>query len=204
MCVCLAPVTKYRRSVEMDDVQIFLRACIHRLLALGVEKIIRPFSPTIHGTKLNDIKLFGYTNLGRSNSSDKYFLMLREEHSDYKWFLHFPNTDAKNAANNIINWCAANDTPGGLISDGPTHFKNETVLLPIALKPRHHFTLPYCPWSSGALQRLRRELLRFLRSPSLSCRLTRRNGRISSLPSNWSSKILRHRTVGIYSHSWLS
>lgn len=91
--------------------------------------------------------------------------MLRDDHSDYKWFFCFPNTDAENAAHAIIDWCAANGTPGGLMSDGPTHFKNETVrLVSKGLKTPHHFTLPYCPWSNGAVERLGRELLRVLRS----------------------------------------
>ena len=51
------------------------------------------------------------------------------------------------------------------MSDGPTHFRNETVrLIGKGLKVPHHFTLPYNPWSNGAVERLGRELLRVMRS----------------------------------------
>lgn len=52
-----------------------------------------------------------------------------------------------------------------LMSDGPTHFRNETVrLVAKGLKVPHHFTVPYCPWSNGAVERLSRELLRVFRA----------------------------------------
>ena len=51
------------------------------------------------------------------------------------------------------------------MSDGPTHFKNETVrLVTKNLKTPHHFMLPYCPWSNGDVARLGRELIRVLRA----------------------------------------
>lgn len=91
--------------------------------------------------------------------------MLRDDHSDYKWFFNFPNTDAENAAHAIIDWCAAFGVPNGMMSDGPTHFKNETLRsVSKGLKVPHHFTLPYTPWSNGAVERLGKELLRIFRS----------------------------------------
>lgn len=47
--------------------------------------------------------------------------MLRDDHSDHKWFLAYPDTNAENAATAIIEWCAAFGVPNGLMSDGPTH-----------------------------------------------------------------------------------
>lgn len=87
----------------MEDVRTFVRACIHCLSILGGEKIPRPFGPTVHGKKPNDLLQFNYIDLGPSNSCDKYVLMLRDDNSDYKWFLCFPNTDAENAAHAIID-----------------------------------------------------------------------------------------------------
>lgn len=52
-----------------------------------------------------------------------------------------------------------------LMSDGPTHFQNETIqMLAKGLRAQHHFTLPYCPWSNGAVERLGKELLRTARA----------------------------------------
>ena len=51
------------------------------------------------------------------------------------------------------------------MSDGPTHFRNETVrVVAKGLKVPYHFTVPYCPWSSGGVERLGKELLRVFRS----------------------------------------
>lgn len=67
----------------------------------------------------------------------------------------FPNTNAKNATHTIIDWCAVKDVPGGLISDGPNHFKNESVrLVSKGLKTPYHFNLQYCPLSNFAEERL--------------------------------------------------
>lgn len=52
-----------------------------------------------------------------------------------------------------------------LMSDGPTHFKNETLrLVSKHLKVSHHFTVVYCPWSNGAVLCLGRELIRVLQA----------------------------------------
>ena len=138
--------SKFNWPTLTDDVRAFGRACIHCLSTLGGERVPRPFGPAMHGTKPSDLVQLDYIDLGTSNSGDKYFLMLRDDHSDYKWFFCCPRMDAENAAHAIIDWCAANGVPGGLMSDGPTHFKNETVrLVSKGLKTPHHFTLPYCP-----------------------------------------------------------
>lgn len=55
--------------------------------------------------------------------------------------------------------------PNTLMSDGPSLLKYETILLASKdLKFTHHFTLAYCSWNNGAVERLEREVLRFLRA----------------------------------------
>lgn len=154
-------------STMTSDVRTFVRSCIHCLSTIGGEKVPRPFGPAIHGTKANDLLQFDYVEIANTPSGMKYILMLRDDHSDYKWLLPFPDTSAENAARAIIDWSAAFGVPKGLMSDGPTHFKNETMrLVSKGLKVPHHFTLPYSPWSNGAVERLGKELLRVFRSKS--------------------------------------
>lgn len=51
------------------------------------------------------------------------------------------------------------------MSDEPTHFRNEIVrLVAKGLKTPYHFTLPYTPWSNGAVERLGKAVLRVFRS----------------------------------------
>lgn len=95
----------------------------------------------------------------------KYVLMLCDDHSDYKWFFPIADTLAEHAANTIIDWCAAFAVPLGLMGDGPTHSKNETVhLLTKGVKVPHHFTFLCCPWSNGTVKRLGKELPRTVRA----------------------------------------
>lgn len=87
--------------------------------------------------------------------------MLRDDHSDYKWFFAYADTTVENVALAIIYWLTAFSVPNGLISNGTTHFKNETVRLVCReLKVSPHFILSYCLWSNGAVERLGKELLR--------------------------------------------
>lgn len=51
------------------------------------------------------------------------------------------------------------------MSDGPTNFRKGTLrMFTKALHTPHHFTLPYCPCSNGAVELLGRELLRIARA----------------------------------------
>lgn len=129
------------------------------------DKVPRPFGPALHGTKPNDILQFDYIDIGRSHGGAKYILMLRNDHSDYKWFFATTGTTADNAAIAIIDWFASLGVPHGLISDVPTHFRNETLrLVGKSLRLPHHVTLPYTPWSKGAVQRLGKEVDRTFRA----------------------------------------
>ena len=108
---------------------------------------------------------FDYIELGLSSIGAKYVLMLRDDHSGYCRFFAFPDTIAENAATAIIDCTAAFGVPAALTSDGPTHLRNETMrLISKGLRVPHHFTLPYCPWSNGAIERLGKEFLRVARA----------------------------------------
>lgn len=48
------------------DVRAFVRACIHCLSTAGGEKVPRPFGPSVHRTKANDLLQFDYIYLGAS------------------------------------------------------------------------------------------------------------------------------------------
>lgn len=126
-------------SILREDIRSFVPACIHCLSTVGGEKIPRTFGPAVHVTK------------------GKYVLILGGCYSVYKWFFGCPNTNAENAATAIIEWCAAFCVPNGVIS---THFPNEVVrLVSKGIKVPHHFTLSYCPWSNGEVERLDKELI---------------------------------------------
>lgn len=53
-------------------------------------KIPRPFGPSVHGTKLKDLLQLAFVEIGPCTNGGKYVLMLRNSHSDYKWFFPYP------------------------------------------------------------------------------------------------------------------
>lgn len=123
----------------------------------------RPNGPSFHGTTVNDLSQF-YIEIAPSSYGEKPVLMLRDEHSDYKWFYGCHDQTAETAPKDNIDWFATFSVPKALMSFGPTHFKNKTLrLLSKGLKVPHHFTIPYFPWSNGAVERLGNELLRKFR-----------------------------------------
>lgn len=148
-----------------EDITLFVKSCIHCLSTTGGETVPRPFGPALHGTMPNDLVQFDYIEMGTGRTGDKYILMVRDDHSGYCWFYPAVTTTAETAAHALLDWCAAFGAPAAFMSDGPTHFKNETIrLLTKGLRIPHHFTLPYCPWSNGAVERLGKELLRVARA----------------------------------------
>lgn len=135
-------------------------------------KVPRPFGPAVHRTSANDLLQFDYIGIAKAHSGEKYVLILRDDHSNYCWLYACPETSAEHAARAIKDWSAAFGVPNQQMSDGPTHFTNEVLgLVAKGLRVPHHFTLPYSPWSNGAVERLGKELLRVFRSVVSELRL---------------------------------
>lgn len=98
--------------------------------------------------------------------------MLHDDHSNYCWFFATADKAAEHAASAIADLCASFDVPKQLMSDGPTHFKNETGrMLTKYLRVPRQFTLPYTPRSNGAVERVGKELVRTLSSMMSELRL---------------------------------
>lgn len=103
--------------------------------------------------------------MGQAATGDRYILMIRDDHSGYCWFFPATTLAAETAADVLIDWSASFGVPETLMSDGPTHFKNETLrLLVKKLSSKHHFTLTYAPWYNGGIERLGKELVRAARA----------------------------------------
>lgn len=127
--------------------------------------VSRPFEPTLHGTKPKSFLQFKYIELGARETGDKYISMLRNDHSSYSLMYPAVATSTETVGHALLDWCAAFGAPTQFISDGPTSFQYEKFrLLSKGFDTHHHFTMPYCPWSNGGVERLEKELLRVTRS----------------------------------------
>lgn len=155
----------FQWSTLRQDVQAFCKSCIHCVSTLGGRRVPRPYGPAVHGSKPNDLLQFDYLEIAPSKTGSKYLLLLRDDFSSYSWLVPFASANANNTADALIEWSTTFTAPVMLMSDCGTHFKNATVRkLARGLKTPHHFTLPYSPWSNGAVERLGREVLRMFRS----------------------------------------
>ena len=148
-----------------EDIRAFVKNCIHCLSTLKGTKEPRPFGPAVHGTAPHDLLQFDFIEMGPGTNGLKYILMLRDDFSSYCLLFPCERANAENAADALMEWCSLFKAPAMLMSDCGTHFKNATVskLTRMLLVP-HHFTLPHCPWSNGAVERLGREVLRIFRA----------------------------------------
>lgn len=119
------------------------------------------YRAALFGTKPKKLGKLDYIYLCPIRTDEKYVLMARNDHSSCIWFYLASSTDSEMAANALLDWSAAFGAPQGLISDVPTHFKNETFcLLAEGLRSSHHFTLLNCPRSNVAVVHLSKEFLR--------------------------------------------
>ena len=147
------------------DIRTFVKACIHCISTLKGGKEPRPLGSALHGSEPNDLLQFDFLEMAPSNTGAKYILLLRDDFSSYAWLIPFAAANAENAADAIIEWASTFTVPKGLMSDGGSHFKNDTVKrVAKGLKTPHHFTLPYTPWSNGGVERLGKEVLRTFRA----------------------------------------
>lgn len=129
------------------------------------EKIPRRFGSALFGAKLNDLLQFYYLELGKSTTTNRYMLMIRDDHSGCTWLYPTPSKNAEEATHAIIDWCAAFGPPRTFMSDRPTHFRNEvSCLLAREIKCNHHFTQAYSLWINGTIERLGKEILQVCRA----------------------------------------
>lgn len=139
--------------------------------------------PAVHGAAINNLPQFDEVDISHAALGERYVLMLFDDHSNYCWLFAFPETSAENADCAIIYFYAAFGVPKGLMSDGPTHFKNYTLfLVSRGLLTPHHFTLPCIPWSNGAVERLGRSFFVYFVPSYRNYVLIMDNGQIFFLP----------------------
>lgn len=143
-----------------EDVDLFVSSFINCLYTTGGGNVPRPFGLVLFGTKPNELVQFDSIEPGPSRTVGKYVLMVRDDHSGYAWFFPASNIDPQTATNAFLDRCTFFGTPVGLMSDGPSHFTNETLrLLAKCLRTPQHFMLQCCPCSNGAVERLCKKLL---------------------------------------------
>jgi hypothetical protein len=170
-----APVTynylqEYVWFENMNDfVKGFVQTCITCLKLKGTnERVPRPLGTQIEATNRGEILCVDYLYIGeprkKSSHNCRYILVLKDKFSRYVELIPTESCTTDEVAKAITWWCVRYTTPTYLMSDNGSHFTSQLIAeLARSLVMQHHFTLPYCPWSNGSVERVNREIQSLLR-----------------------------------------
>lgn len=143
-----------------DDMQEFIKNCIHCITTRTGEIVPRPLGTQIHGEKPNEVLHADFLYMGISSYEFKYVLILRDDLSSYTWIWPSKAACADEAATALAKWISCFGTPVWLVTDQGSHFVNHTLKeLTKEFRVQHHFTTAYSPWSNGSVERVCREVL---------------------------------------------
>ena len=75
-----------------------------------------------------------------------------------------------------MDWISNFGIPKVLVSDNGSHFKNKVIRkLNEMMKVRHHFTLPYTPWSNGSIEIIVKDMKNTLKKVAHEFKLKKEN-----------------------------
>lgn len=154
---------------KLSNVLQFCKNCLQCHQAKGGRIIPRPWGNAVHGTKPNEVISFDYLYIQdppkEAPHQYKYILILKDSFGRFVNLMPTSNADSESTARGILQWISNFGIPKIFKSDGGSHFKNIVIkrLAELLGVDEHHFTLPYCPWSNGSIERVCREVLTLLR-----------------------------------------
>lgn len=142
-----------------QDVEMFVRNCIHCMIGKGGNRIPRPYSCSVHAMKPNEVLHFDYLYMGASSKGLKYVLVLKDDLSSYVWLSPFESPNQDNVTTEISRWIRVFTVMRVWISDQASHFKNE-VMSALANEHRinHSFVVAYSPWANGTVESCMRHI----------------------------------------------
>ena len=88
----------------------------------------------------------------------KELLIIEDEFSHFENLVPCISTTAEVAALALQDWFSSYGVVPTWVSDQGSHFKNTVIReLNEKLGAEHKFSLPYCPWSNGTIERVNRD-----------------------------------------------
>lgn len=145
-------------------VKKFCELCLHCSVADPRMIIPRPLGQQLHAQKRNEILHYDFIHVGHSVSGESYMLVILDDFSGYVNLYPCHEADAEVVVKALLNWYSLFGLALCHVSDQGSHFKNRVVEeLNRRMTTKHHFTLPYTPWSNGTIERVNREIRRLIR-----------------------------------------
>lgn len=147
------------------DAEDFVKSCLHCLTSDSGNTVPRPLGHALHASEPNEVIHFDYCYLGKSTGSEEYVLIIKDDLTAFTWLKPVATIDSVSTADCLLEWFSNFGTAKNWISDQGTHFLNETMEeIRDRTKSKHHFTLPYTPWSNGTVEVVCRELKRMTKA----------------------------------------
>ena len=156
----------YWPSIKTDVIQ-YTQACLNCLKVKGGKMMPRPFGERTFPTKRNQIISLDYMFIEHLRKESPhcyiYVLVIKDEYSGFIDLTPCEAANHEEAVNALAYWCSRFGIPEMIQTDGGTHFVNNIIqLLCKRLGISHHITTPYCPFSNGSVERVNREIKKFL------------------------------------------
>ncbi|KAF0729042.1 hypothetical protein Ae201684P_003654 [Aphanomyces euteiches] len=163
-----ALVQHVQRKFQVDKIhqlaKKFIAACLLCPHVKGGRVLHRPYASRWHATKPNEGIHFDYLYMGPSKSGPKYILVLKDDLSHYCELVACDAPTSQVCVDALAAWWSRHSMPLVWISDQGSHFKNSVMKgLAHKFKAEHEFTLAYCPWRNGTVERLNRDILQVMR-----------------------------------------
>ena len=93
-----------------------------------------------------------------------YLLVIKDDYSGYIDLIPCRSTTSDVVVDALLRWYGLFGVSLVHVSDQGTHFKNRVIEeLNRRMGGKHHFTLPYTPWSNGTVERVNKEIRKLIR-----------------------------------------
>jgi IS30 family transposase len=147
-----------------EDLQAFLRKCIHCQSTNGSHRIPRPMMHTRYATLQNQLLHFDFLYIGPCVSGCTYLLVLKDDHTNYTWLRPSRIADGESAVHAVLELCSTFGIVHNWCSDQGRNFV-KFLMQSVAreLRVQHRFTTAYAPWANGNVEMVCRIVLSSLR-----------------------------------------
>ena len=156
---------KYYWPTMRPDVNKFCKQCLHCAVADPRKVIPRPLGTQTHAKQPNELLHYDFIHIGPSTKGHVYLLVIKDDFTGFVNFYPCASPTSDVVVESLLSWYSLFGVATCHVSDQGSHFKNAVVKeLNRKLTTKHHFTLPYAPWSNGTVERVNREIRRLIRS----------------------------------------
>ena len=156
---------RYYWPKMLPDVKKFCRQCLHCAVADPRKVIPRPLGMQMHAKACNEILHYDFIHIGLSAEKLAYLLVIKDDFSGFVSMTPCETPTGEVVAKALLRWYGLFGVSLCHVSDQGSHFKNKVVSeLNRRMATKHHFTLPYTPWSNGTIEVVNKSIRKLIRS----------------------------------------